>query len=91
MCSPEFTGDGVNCYGKIILHNSTISNHFVIIILFLDIDECAINTHDCDNLTTFCSNNFGNFDCLCLSGYVNPNGTSCDRKPKLIHHHHFIL
>ena len=80
----------MNCFGKIIPYNSTISNQFVIIIL-LDIDECAINTHDCDNLTTFCSNTFGNFDCLCLSGYVNPNGTSCDRKPKLIHHHYFIL
>ena len=32
MCSPEFTGDGVNCYGKIIPYNITFCNYFFIIL-----------------------------------------------------------
>ena len=35
---------------------------------------------DCDNQTTYCFNTFGGFDCLCLSGYIDPNGMSCQRK-----------
>ena len=49
-----------------------------------DIDECMMNMDNCDNQTTFCFNVFGIFDCLCLFGYINPNGTSCQRKLNLI-------
>ena len=54
-------------------------------VIFSDIDECEVSTDNCDNQTTFCLNTLGNFDCLCLSGYINPNGTSCDRKLNLNH------
>ena len=48
--------------------------------ILLDIDECELKMDDCDNQTTYCFNTFGGFDCLCLSGYINPNGMSCQRK-----------
>ena len=56
-----------------------------IVLFILDVDECEVSTDNCDNQTTFCLNTFGNFDCLCLSGYINPNGTSCERELNLNH------
>ena len=49
-------------------------NYFVIFLL-LDIDECAVNTHDCDLVAT-CTNTVGNFTCACNEGYTG-NGKSC--------------
>ncbi|XP_060555257.1 fibrillin-1-like isoform X3 [Ruditapes philippinarum] len=41
-----------------------------------DIDECASNTHDCEQL---CMNSLGSYQCACQPGYVlNTNGSSCD-------------
>ena len=31
-----------------------------------DLDECVLNTHDCDHI---CTNNDGSFDCTCRTGY----------------------
>ena len=31
-----------------------------------DLDECVLNTHDCDHI---CTNNDGSFDCSCRQGY----------------------
>ena len=50
---------------------------------FLDIDECELGMDDCENGTTFCSNTIGFFECLCQPGYIDPNGTSCQRKLSL--------
>ena len=35
---------------------------------FLDIDECAAGTHNC-NTNTFCTNNEGSYNCTCNPGY----------------------
>ena len=51
--------------------------------LFIDVDECELNIDNCENDTTICSNTIGYFECLCLPGYINPNGTSCQRKLNL--------
>ena len=35
---------------------------------------------NCDDQTTLCSNNFGSFDCICLTGYHNIRGNICQRE-----------
>ena len=77
-CNSGLTGNGVNCLGEFI----TVHDAFSQYAFFIDIDECEMGTDNCDNQTTFCNNSFGEFDCLCLSGYIDPNGTSCQRKLK---------
>ena len=34
-----------------------------------DIDECIINRSKCDNNTTTCENNIGNYTCKCKEGF----------------------
>ena len=48
-------------------------------ILSLDIDECTMMLDNCNDQTTVCFNTLGSFDCVCRDGYVNPNGSSCQR------------
>ena len=44
--------------------------------LYLDVDECAINTHNCDETLAECSNTpNGSFTCTCIDGYTG-NGTT---------------
>ena len=43
--------------------------------IFLDINECLTNTHNCDSNAT-CINTAGNFTCTCNTGYER-NGESC--------------
>lgn len=40
-----------------------------------DINECN-GLNDCDNGTSFCSNEAGSYSCTCLNGYTG-NGTVC--------------
>ena len=66
----------VRYYNAVVLNCKVTSN------CLLDIDECALGMDNCENDTTFCVNTIGYFECLCLPGYVDPNGTSCQRKLK---------
>ena len=43
--------------------------------LFVDFDECAANTDNCDD-NAYCNNTVGSFNCTCNSGYTG-NGTTC--------------
>ena len=36
----------------------------------IDIDECALNVHDCDPAAYQCDNTPGSFDCICKDGYT---------------------
>ena len=46
-----------------------------IIFFLLDIDECALITHNCSK-QAFCNNTEGSFNCSCKPGFAG-NGTSC--------------
>ena len=44
-------------------------------ILCLDVDECLLNMHDCDQL---CVNDLGSYHCECHTGYYrDDNSSSC--------------
>ena len=45
---------------------------------FLDIDECAIGTDNCD-ANALCINTNGSFTCMCQLGYAE-NGENCAGK-----------
>jgi hypothetical protein len=42
---------------------------------YLDIDECALNTHTCHENAT-CVNNIGSYECVCNQGYTG-DGRNC--------------
>ena len=46
-----------------------------IISLFIDVNECKDNIHNC-HLDAACQNSKGSFICVCHRGYVG-NGTDC--------------
>jgi|SRR6218665_3573083 len=49
-----------------------------LLVSYLDIDECEINTPGCSQL---CNNNIGSYTCGCNPGYnLAPNGKSCRGK-----------
>jgi hypothetical protein len=37
--------------------------------VYLDIDECALGTDDCNVATSICNNTIGSYICTCRSGY----------------------
>ena len=51
------------------------NNNFRCAFVFLDDDECATGTHNCNN-QALCSNTQGGFKCSCKKGYTG-NGVSC--------------
>ena len=48
-------------------------------LLFLDIDECATNTNNCD-INATCKNTVGSFTCSCNDGFKS-NGSTCIGNP----------
>ena len=43
--------------------------------IFLDLDECILNSHSCD-ANAVCTNNHGSHDCTCKTGFSG-DGRSC--------------
>ena len=41
-----------------------------------DIDECEIETDECDDFHAVCTNTFGSYDCTCIVGFSG-NGRTC--------------
>lgn len=46
-------------------------------LVFLDVDECLLNIHDCSP-NADCTNNLGSYNCKCHNGYSG-DGTICDK------------
>ena len=40
-----------------------------------DVDECSLNTHDCD-MNADCTNTIGSFNCTCDVGFIG-DGVTC--------------
>lgn len=52
-----------------------------LILISLDIDECATNKHNCDSLLfRRCNNTERSFDCVCQDGYLQDPSGSCEGK-----------
>ena len=75
-CDIGYDGNGFNCTSKLLtyifMYLNTLS---VTLSISPDIDECAIDTHNCDENAN-CTDTDGSFQCACLSGYEG-NGTFC--------------
>lgn len=60
--------------------------------ILTDVDECIDRIDDCAENAT-CTNEVGNFTCICNTGYSG-NGRVCEGKiklffsPKQVHHHY---
>ena len=82
-CNPGYTGDGVNCTGKILpikIFEVFIMHTLIdlcLCILLADINECELGT-PCD-LNASCTDAVGSFDCLCNAGYTG-SGLVCTSK-----------
>ena len=50
--------------------------------LFLDINECTSNQHNCD-VNAYCTDTVGSFNCTCNPGYIG-NGALCTGKHLII-------
>ena len=48
-------------------------NAYSLLVISLDVDECALNMDDCDQL---CVNDLGSYHCECYNGYFRDNNTS---------------
>ena len=53
--------------------------------LFLDDDECADETDNCDALVGTCTNNAGSFECECNTGYSGDGVTCTGNNIKMSH------
>ena len=67
-------GDCAGATGDSCAVNATMN--VSVSVAFSDIDECAINTHDCAPVGGQCANIGGGFTCRCLPGYFG-NGKTC--------------
>lgn len=41
----------------------------LLLINFVDIDECVLGTHGCNSTVSFCDNTNGSFRCICREGF----------------------
>ena len=47
------------------------------LLLNVDMDECASGDHNCLSGTATCANTVGSYSCSCKNGYVGDGTTSC--------------
>ena len=77
VCNFGYVGDGLHCYSNEISPNATV--YKLILLCFLDINECLGSTSPCSSHAT-CTDNEGSFSCSCLPGYSGDgllNGSGC--------------
>ena len=54
---------------------SIVFSEHCVIFLFIDINECAVNTDNC-HVNATCTDTAGSFTCQCKTGFTG-NGVSC--------------
>lgn len=69
VCKPGFGGDGINCYGIILLQYVSI----IMLIVHQEINECE--NHNC-SVNATCIDLLGEFKCVCNQGH-HGDGYSC--------------
>ena len=74
VCNQAYSGDGLNCNGKICCITSKQENYFIQ--KNSDIDECVVGSHNCDP-NARCTNIPGSFTCACNQGYSG-DGFTCE-------------
>ena len=58
------------CEGKFVLVLRNVDA--IDLMIFLDIDECEVKSHNCSSENRqICNNTEGSFECVCESGYYN--------------------
>lgn len=73
---------GVTCEGTIHyvqfkIVNSLRDSIFMLFDIFLDVNECLIDSlNTCNATTTHCINSAGSYECICRDGYSG-DGTNC--------------
>ena len=78
VCDPGFVSDGENnCIGINLLNFVAINSNFIAFHV-IDVDECAISTHNC-HIYADCTNTVGSFTCACRKEFYG-NGICCNSK-----------
>ena len=75
------------CTSVIFVDKKKISSIMINPYCFPDVDECSLNTHDCD-AHAICTNTEGSFTCKCdLNSHHLGDGKTCTphRKPSFFH------
>ena len=64
-----------------------VTDVYVIICVFIDVDECkSEDLNECHEKAN-CSNTFGSYDCVCLPGYTG-DGRTCTGILVILAHPH---
>ena len=81
-CNSGYEGSGFTCMSKLYIIHIRLIEMYIYCKCYaysaLDIDECAINAHNCDENAN-CTDTDGSFECTCVSGYMG-NGILCQSK-----------
>ena len=79
MCNTGFEGSGFNgdCNSEfqLVTLPMTGSSTSLLLCLLADIDECALDTDNCD-VNADCTDTVGSFFCTCVEGFRG-NGINC--------------
>ena len=75
-CYPGYTGNGTSCTGIAQQLDFSVQPFWKNCVRVVDIDECTLNTDNCNNATATCTNTPGSYSCACNSGYYG-DGVTC--------------
>ena len=71
------SGSETVCEGKSTC-TASFSKANILHLMFLDIDECVTESHNCSSDNWMCNNTEGSFECVCASGYNLSVAGNCE-------------
>ncbi|EDO43765.1 predicted protein [Nematostella vectensis] len=78
VCRPNYKGNGIFCAGILSPPSQALTLYHCVIVMSVDIDECADkSTHDCKK-NEICENFAGGFECICPDGFTVTEGVCKD-------------